>query len=296
MQTGTAQIATSTARQWRMIRALSNHWPEYLSEAAGLGSFMISACAFAVLLGHPLSPVHQAIDSAVLRSMLAGIAMGLTLLAIVFSPFGQRSGAHLNPAMTLNYWLLGKIEGADAAWYAIAQFTGGILGVFLAGLLIGFPLRHSAVNYAVTAPGPAGGIVAFAAELGIAFILMLTILATSNNRTLARYTPFFAASLVALCITVESPLSGMSMNPARTFASAFAAMDWTALWVYFTAPPFAMVTAGWLYRARRGAHSVLCAKLHHDNDKRCIFRCEYARLFVRSNMTRGSSLTRVTSA
>lgn len=290
MQTGTAQFVTTTNRQWPMIWALSNHWPEYLSEAAGLGAFMISACAFSVLLGHPSSPVHQAIDSALLRSMLAGIAMGLTLLAIVFSPFGQRSGAHLNPAMTLNYWLLGKMEDVDAAWYAIAQFTGGILGVFVADLLIGFPLRHSAVNYAVTAPGPAGGIVAFAAELGIAFILMLTILATSNNRTLARYTPFSAASLVALYITVESPLSGMSMNPARTFASALVAMDWTALWVYFTAPPLAMATAGWLYRTRHGAHSVLCAKLHHDNDKRCIFRCEYARMYC------GSSHTRITSA
>jgi aquaporin Z len=196
----------------------------------------------------------------------------------------------------LNYWLLGKIEGADAAWYAIAQFTGGMLGVFLADLLIGFPLRHSSINYAVTVPGPAGSIIAFAGEFAIALILMLTILVTSNHRMLTRYTPFFAASLVALYITVESPLSGMSMNPARTFASAFVAMDWTALWVYFTAPPLAMVTAGWLYRTRHGAHSVLCAKLHHDNDKRCIFRCEYARIFVQSNMTRGAGLTRITSA
>lgn len=107
---------------------------------------------------------------------------------------------------------------------------------------------------------------------------------------LTSYTPFFAASLVALYLTIESPLSGMSMNPARTFASAFAAMDWTALWVYFTAPPLAMVTAGWLYRKRHGAHSVLCAKLHHDNDKRCIFRGEYALMY------RDSSRTRVTSA
>ena len=167
----------------------------------------------------------------------------------------------------------------------MAQFTGGILGVFLADLLIGFPLRHSAVNYAVTVPGPAGGMVAFAAEFATAFILMLTILSTSNHRMLTRYTPFFSASLVALYIAFESPLSGMSMNPARTFASAFAAMDWTALWVYFTAPPLAMVTAGWLYRKRHGAHSVLCAKLHHDNDKRCIFRCEYARMYRRSSLT-----------
>ena len=192
--------------------------------------------------------------------------------------------------MTLNYWLLGKIAGADAAWYATAQFVGAILGVFVAELLIGLPLRHWGVNYAVTVPGPAGPLVAFGAEFAIALVLMLAILTTSNHRRLTRYTPFFAATLVALYITVESPVSGMSMNPARTFGSAFVAMDLTALWVYFTAPPLAMATAGWLYRKRHGTHAVLCAKLHHDNDKRCIFRCEYARIY------HDSSLTRVTSA
>src|SRR5512133_3780389 len=115
MQTETGQIAaTAKGRQLPMIRALLNHWPEYLSEAAGLGVFMVSACAFAVLLGHPSSPVHQTIDSALLRNVAGGVAMGLTLLAIVFSPLGQRSGAHLNPAVTFNYWLLGKIDGRDA--------------------------------------------------------------------------------------------------------------------------------------------------------------------------------------
>jgi aquaporin Z len=91
----------------------------------------------------------------------------------------------------------------------------------------------------------------------------------------ARYTPLFAGALVATYITLEAPLSGMSMNPARTFGSALAAQLWTSLWIYFTAPPLGMLAAAEAYRWQQGAHAVRCAKLHHHNDKRCIFRCDY---------------------
>ena len=72
---------------------------------------------------------------------------------------------------------------------------------------------------------------------------------------------------------LEEPLSGMSMNPARTFGPALFGQIWDALWIYFTAPPLGMRLAAELYIRARGRHAVWCAKLHHDNDKRCIFRC-----------------------
>jgi aquaporin Z len=252
------------------------HWPEYLSEAACLGIFMISACVFTVLLEHPASPLHQAIESSLLRRLINGLAMGGTALAIICSRMGKRSGAHMNPAITLNYWLLGKVRGRDALLYVVSQFAGGIAGVWLGDMVLGLPLRHSAVNYAVTQPGPQGVWGAFAAEFVISLVLMFTILAVSNSRRLSHWTPVFAASLVTLYITFESPFSGMSMNPARTLGSAFAANEWTALWVYFTAPPIAMFVAAGLFKGLRGADSVLCAKLHHHNNMRCIFRCGYA--------------------
>ncbi len=65
------------------------------------------------------------------------------------------------------------------------------------------------------------------------------------------------------------------MNPARTTASALPAQVWTALWLYFTAPPLAMLLAAEVYVRLKGAHRVICAKLHHQNNKRCIFRCGY---------------------
>lgn len=262
---------TNTTRAAGWMQDAASHIPEYACEAAGLGIFMLSACVFGVLIEHPASAIHQAITMPFWRRIAMGMAMGLTALAIIRSPIGQRSGGHLNPAVTLSYWLLGKIRPMDAVFYIAAQFTGGILGVIAADLLIGAPLRHMSVNWVVTQPGAGGVTAAFAAEAAIAFLMMTTILLISNHRTFSKYTPWCAAFLIANFIAWESPYSGMSMNPARTFGSAFSASDWTALWVYFTAPLAGMTLAALIH----GREGVFCAKLHHHNNKRCIFRCRY---------------------
>lgn len=244
-------------------------------EAAELAVFMLSACVFTVLLWHPASPVHQSIQNPIMRRILTGIAMGLTAVAIIYSPWGRRSGAHLNPSVTLTFWRLGKIRPWDACFYIVAQFAGGVCGVFVSAMLLGNRIGHPAVNYATTVPGDGGPWVAFAAELLIAFVLMSTVLIVSNQPNVARLTGIFAGVLVATYITIEAPFSGMSMNPARTFGSALAAHLWTALWVYFTAPPVGMLLAAEMYLRIKGARAVLCAKLYHDNERRCIFRCGY---------------------
>jgi len=240
---------------------------------------MLSACVFTVLLEHPSSPMHQALEGMpVLRRALMGLAMGLTAIGIILSPFGQRSGAHMNPAVTLTFLSLGKVAPWDALFYIVFQFVGGATGVIIGSALIGMALQHSAVNYAVTVPGPMGPTFALIAELVISMLMMLTILWVSNSRRLSRLTPLFAGALVAAFITVEAPLSGMSMNPARTVASAFGADEWTALWIYFTAPPAGMLLASVIYRLRNGVHTVYCAKLHHHNKQRCIFNCRFGDL------------------
>src|SRR5258706_11618574 len=106
------------------------HWPEYAIEAAGIAAFMASALGFTALLEHPGSPVHQAIASATLRRALMGLAMGSTAIALVYSPWGQRSGAHFNPALTFTYLRLGVVAPADALFYIASQFLGAIAGVF----------------------------------------------------------------------------------------------------------------------------------------------------------------------
>jgi aquaporin Z len=250
------------------------HLPEYLMEAALLGLFMISACGFTVLLEHPASPVHGAVPDPFLRRLLVGLAMGATAILLIYSPWGKQSGAHMNPAITLTFTRLGKVAPQDATAYMVAQFAGGIGGVLIARLVLGGLLAHPNVGYAATLPGRWGVPVAFIAEAGISGLLVLIVLSVSNHPRWAAYTGLCAGLLVASYITFEAPLSGMSMNPARTFSSALFSRNWTAVWIYFTAPPLGMLAAAQLFLARHGRKAVACAKLHHQNPKRCIF-CEY---------------------
>jgi aquaporin Z len=264
-----------------MRHALKQHWQEYLMEGAELGLFMISAGCFVTLLEHPTSPVRQAIEDPFARRMLIGIAMGLTAIGLIYSPWGKQSGAHLNPAVTLTFLRLGKVARADAFFYVAAQFAGGVAGILLTASVLDPLLADPTVNYIVTVPGSRGVWTAFFAELGISFLLMLVVLSAANSKKLPQYTGLFAGLLVATYITLEAPLSGMSMNPARTFGSGAAAHLWTGIWIYFTAPPAGMLLASELYRWRKGPLAVLCAKLHHQNNKRCIFHCGYAETAIR---------------
>ncbi|MEO8042167.1 MAG: aquaporin [Acidobacteriota bacterium] len=263
-----------------MLNTFKNHWPEYFIEAWCLATFMVSACFFAVLLFNPNSPT-AAFDPA-LRNVVMGLAMGATAIGIITSPWGKRSGAHFNPAVTLTFLRLGKIARTDAGFYILFQFIGGLVGVLLAWVVLGRLLADGAVNFVVTLPGSYGAAAAFAAEIVMSFFMMTVILFTSNSVRLARLTPIFAASLVAFFIATENPISGMSMNPARTFASAVVAGKWSGWWIYFVAPPIAMLAAAEFFVRTRGLKSVLCAKLDHSSSiARCIFRCDFGRLLNR---------------
>src|SRR5262245_32072239 len=113
------------------------HWPEYAIEAAALGLFMVSAALFASALYHPSSPVAAGISNEWLRRGLMGFAMGVTAVAIIYSPWGQRSGAHMNPALTLTFFRLGRIERTDFIAYVLAQFVGGVAGIAVMVVLLG---------------------------------------------------------------------------------------------------------------------------------------------------------------
>src|SRR5438445_393928 len=226
-----------------MTNALSRHWPEYVIEAAGLGLFMASAGLLGVLLYHPASPAVDAIADPIGRRVFMALAMGLTAIALIYSPWGQRSGAHFNPAVTLTFFRLGKVAGWDAIFYTMAQIGGGLSGILAVAALTGGRIAHPAVSYVVTVPGAWGVGGAFAAEVLISFVLMSVVLTVSNT--------------------------------ARSFASALPANLWTAFWIYLAAPPLGMLLAAELH-VRLGRLPVLCAKLDHEGGRRCIFRCGYA--------------------
>jgi aquaporin Z len=204
--------------------------------------------------------------------VLVGMAMGLTAIAIIYSPWGKQSGAHFNPSVTLTFWRLGKVAHWDALFYVVAQFVGGIAGVLVAGSILGARIAHPSVNYVATQPGMTGVAVAFLTEVLLSFGVMTVVLTVSNTPRLARFTGLCCGLVVATYISIAAPLSGMSMNPARSFAPAAVAQLWNSLWIYFTAPPLGMLMAAEVYVRARGG--VACAKLHHANRKRCIF-CAY---------------------
>lgn len=250
-----------------MLDALRNHWPEYLIEAWCLGTFMVSACFFGVLLFNPGSPLaHLAFAT---RNLLMGLAMGATAVGIISSPWGKRSGAHFNPAVTLAFLRLGKIQPNDAAFYILFQFIGGIAGVLVSWLLLQNLLADITVNFVVTVPGKYGWGAAFWGEVIISFLMMAMILFTSNRDRLAHFTPLLAGGLLATYITIESPISGTSMNPARTFASAVVSGDWTAWWIYFIGPTGAMLAASEFFLRVQGLKRTTgreCEKMIYRRD------------------------------
>ncbi|MBB5063684.1 MIP/aquaporin family protein [Granulicella mallensis] len=255
--------------------AFERNWRLYIFEGIELAIFMISACVFTVFLDNPSYPAVHLIPNPALRRLLMGIAMGITAIFIIRSPIGKRSGAHFNPAITLTYLRLGKIDVWNAFFYVAFQFMGGVSGVAVSAIVLRNSLADPSVDYAVTSPGQYGTAAAFLAEFFMATLLMGAVLWISNRPAIANYTSYCVGILITLYILVFAPVSGFSINPARTTGSAVFADVWTAEWLYFIAPLLGMMIAAEIYLRIYGADRILCAKLHPDPKYPCPFLCHY---------------------
>ena len=233
----------------KIADAFRRNYLLYLIEAWGLGTFMVSACLFTILLQHPDLKLVHIIPSNFSRRFLIGIAMGATAMGIIYSAWGRKSGAQINPSVTLTMLLLKKISVTDALFYILFQVAGGTLGVCLVAVVLPAYLSHPSVNYVVTIPGKEGVTAAIVGESIISFLMMFITLLTSNskNKTIQHFTGLVTGLLIVSFVTFEAPYSGFSMNPARTIASALPALLWTAWPVYMLVPPFSMLCAALLY-------------------------------------------------
>jgi aquaporin Z len=256
-----------------MIDSLKKNWRIYSMEAVCLGLFMISASFFGTILEYPGWMVRPLLPNDFTRLVLMGLAMGLTATAIIYSPMGKLSGAQMNPAVTLTFYGLKKMKINDAIFYTLFQCVGGTLAVVLMRLLLGTPFADAHVNYVVTTPGKYGPWVAFIVEIVIAFFMMTMILITSNNAKTASYTGVIAGFFVMAYVILSGPISGFSMNPARSLASAVPSGHYNSFWIYMTAPFIGMFSAAAIYQYFKGV--VHCAKMHHTKFYDCIFNCEY---------------------
>ena len=254
--------------------SLREHWPEYLIEGSGLGAFMIVLGSLVTAFESPKSPIYRLIPSVALRVVPLALAIGISLALLIQSPWGKRSGAHMNPAITLAFLQLKKIHPWDALFYVLAQTAGGILGVAFVAFFLGDLFTDPPVQYAITVPGSPGEAAAFLAETVISFALMATILTFTTSPRLIGFTALAIGCLVALLIIVEGPVSGASMNPARTLASAIPGMRWRGIWIYLLGPTFGMLIAAQLHSRTHGHNALGCAKMLHPREFPCI-HCGY---------------------
>ncbi|RFP64785.1 aquaporin family protein [Hymenobacter lapidiphilus] len=232
-----------------LLVSAKRHWSNYLTEAAGLFLFLFMASLITTTVHYPGSWLaRQLAGQQVLGRALIGLVAGLTVVVIVYSPWGKRSGAHLNPAVTLAFWQLGKIKPADACWYLLAQVVGALLAGQALLALLGRYFTHPKVNYALTLPGPQGTAIAFGAEFSITFGMVAVLLLALHTKRLQNLAGWLLGALLAFYIVVETPYSGMSLNPARSLGSAVAAHNYTALWLYLVAPPLAAWLAAVLFQ------------------------------------------------
>jgi aquaporin Z len=264
-----------------LLDAVRTHWREYLMEAAEMAMLMLCICAAGSLLYGRYSAVANLGLSWLAKSALMGVIVAGATLFIIRSPFGRRSGAHFNPALTLAYFSLGRIHRWDAFSYVMAHFLGGVAGVFFAYQVFGANLSDFPVRFVVTLPGRNGSVIAFLAEFVTSFALMEVVLLATNHRRLARYTPFFVALVTVFYYMLSMSLSGYSVNPARSFSSALFAHIWRGIWIFFIAPGLGMLAAATLYRNVAGTDRIYCAKLLHDFQSNCPFNCRIAVLYGR---------------
>ncbi len=256
-----------------LAETLRRHWPEYGVEALFLAAFLLLAGALAAWARASAGGVMSGSPDPSARRALAGVAMGLVLMAMVYSPWGRRSGSHLNPAITLAYLRLGKIGRWDALFYLLAQLGAALAAVAL--LRGGMPLPEAAPAALSASIGPTGTWAAFVTELVLSACAMLLILYTSNHASWFRWTGVLYGLLVMLVVGCAAPLSGFGMNPARLLAVDLSGNTAALGWINLLPPLLGMQLAVEAYRLFTGRSQVLCAKLAHNTRGRCIFRCQH---------------------
>ncbi|MFM7434347.1 MAG: aquaporin [Gammaproteobacteria bacterium] len=255
------------------------NWSEYLSEFFGTAIMMAIGIGAVVFMWSAGSVMTEVIPSEPWRRLATGVLFAGGGTAVVLSPLGQRSGGHLNPAMTLAFWLRGKITHTDAAMYVLAQTLGAVLGVLIVEAVAGE--AAATVNLGMTTPGLGySATVALAAELVITFSLIFLVFWAVDRRSVAPFTPYLAGVLIAFLVMIEAPISGTSLNPARSLAPAALMGMFDHLWLYFVGPIVGAVLAVGVYRGIGGEKTATgCAKLHHTDQYPCLFEgCGYRRI------------------
>ena len=246
------------------------HWRIWAAEGAATALLVAAIVLAAALTLGQGSAVADALPGRGAGFLALGLIVAPVVALISVSPLGRLSGAHTNPAVTLGFWALGRVSRQDLGGYVVAQFVGGVAGAALARAVLpagtAASIGGAVTHPAVTAPA------AVALEAGMTGALLLLIFAFVSHERLARRTPLAIMPLLAALIWLGSPLTGASLNPARSAGPALVFGDVADLWIYVVAPPAAALLMAALWRL--GPMQPKTAKVSHDPRYPCLLQSE----------------------
>ncbi|HEX8265638.1 MAG TPA: aquaporin [Pyrinomonadaceae bacterium] len=248
------------------------HVKEYLSEFAGTAFLMFSVVGIISFLFASDSLVPGAIPSQSLRLFLAGLFIGSASWLFALSPPGRLSGAHLNPAISIGFWVLRKMHARDLVGYIAAQMLGSVAGAFCGRSVFG-RLANEVSSAALSPALNVTAEAAFLAEFTATFVLSIVIYTFVSHARLLRFTPAAATLMVAILVCADGNYTGAGMNPARWFGSALASGNWHLWWVYLFAPISGAILAALIRRSNLlGQPIPHTGKIFHDENYRSVFK------------------------
>jgi len=249
-------------------------WPAYLSELVGTAALVAVGLSAVILNFGQGSPMIDWIPSAGLRRLLTGFLFGSTGALIALSPVGRHSGAHINPVVSLSFWLMHKLSLRHVVGYVIAQLAGALVGALP---LLAWGAWGRSVDFGATVPGVGYGTgAALVGEAVTTFALVLGLFLFLTHRRLRPFTPALFPVLYAAMVFLEAPVSGTSTNPARSLGPAVISGQWRDWWVYGVGPLLGALVGVAVYRfTRLNRLEIEVAKIFHFTlDPHGVFRQE----------------------
>jgi len=238
----------------------------YLSEFTGTALLVLVGLSAVIFINGKSSPVLKLIPDPGTRRAISGFLFGTTGCLITISPVGKVSGAHINPVVSIAFWLRKTMQFKNMFGYVIAQMAGAAIGCWP---LLFWGEQGKSMQYGATVPSQMNA--AFIGEIWTTFVLIAVILFFTSHDKIKNFTPFMMPVIYCTMVFAEAPVSGTSTNPARSFGPAVVSTVWSGYWLYWVAPVIGMLLAvlvfkvGWLKHLKTDV-----AKLYHFKKNRHI--------------------------